>query len=62
MARKNTELTAEQQLANMRAKRAEQARRWRANNPEKQAQIQARYLQRKLAQMSTHGTAKGARE
>ena len=42
--------TPEQQLADMRAKRAEYARRWRAKNPEKDAAIKLRYWKRKLSE------------
>lgn len=51
--------TPEQQLAEIRAKRAEYARRWRANNPDKEAAIKRRYWARKLAesQQPTGGQA-----
>jgi len=42
--------TAEQILADRRAKNAEYQRKWRQANPERSAEITMRYLRRKMAQ------------
>ena len=47
----DTTMTAEERLARMRAKNAERARKWRAANPDKVAQITHRYWQRRLERM-----------
>jgi hypothetical protein len=44
-------ITAEERLAQIKARNAEYARKWRAKNPQKSAEITARYWQRKLERM-----------
>ena len=56
---KRSELSAEQQIANIRARRAQYAKKWREANPDKAAAIAQRYWARKAAeaqQMATGDT------
>ena len=52
MGRKpDTTMTAEERLAQIRAKNAEYARKWRAKNPEKQAANARRYWSKRLEEL-----------
>lgn len=56
MARRIDNVSAEERLAAIRTRNAEYAKKWRAKNPEKAAQIARRYWEKRISVLQQQKT------